>query len=358
MDKIECVVLGAGVVGLAVAARLAEAGLEVVVLEQHSCIGSETSSRNSEVIHAGIYYPAGSHKAQLCVRGKTLLYEHCEDYAVPYKRCGKIIVAAHKAQQATVESYLRKGVENQVHDLVWLSEEQVHEMEPEVQAVGAVLSPSTGIIDSHAYMLSLQGILEHAGGLLALQTRVLSIEGQAPTTIHTEGFSLQADWFINCAGLSAPDFAQDTPDPPKAYYAKGHYYAYSGRQPFSRLVYPVAEEGGLGVHVTLDLAGQIKFGPDVRWIDEVDYSFDESYFGDFVDAIRNYYPGVDPVRLHPSYTGIRPKIYPAGAGFQDFRIDGPEDHGLPGRVNLLGIESPGLTASLAIAEQVVSLVRS
>ena len=357
MDKIDCVIAGAGVIGLAVAAKLAASGLEVVVLEQHDCIGSETSSRNSEVIHAGIYYPAGSKKAALCVRGKALLYQHCDRHGVPFKRCGKVIVAAHQAQADTVRGYIQKAADNGVNDLVWLSQAEIEAMEPEVQTVGGVLSPSTGIIDSHSYMLSLQGQLEQAGGMLALQTEVRDVDSSPHPIVRTRDFALQTRWFINCAGLSAPTLARGTPNAPQAYYAKGHYYAYSGRQPFTRLVYPVAEAGGLGVHVTLDLAGQIKFGPDVRWIDQPDYSFDESHFDDFVAAIQSYYPALDPQRLHPSYTGIRPKIAPAGGDFEDFRIEGPRQHGVAGRVNLLGIESPGLTASLAIAEEVLSLVR-
>lgn len=367
MDKVECVVVGAGVVGLAVAAELARAGREVVVLEQHDCIGSETSSRNSEVIHAGIYYPQGSRKADLCVRGKQLLYRYCDQFDVPYKQCGKVIVAADQTQIDTVQGYIDKAAANGVDDLSWLSAAELAELEPEVACVGGVLSPSTGIIDSHAYMLSLQGELERCGGMIAFQTPVLEVRrprapAQQQTSsqalqVITADFELQADWFINCAGLHAPGLAAGTPNAPRAYYAKGHYYAYSGRQPFSRLVYPVAQTGGLGVHVTLDLAGQIKFGPDVRWIDTLDYSFDESHFDDFVTAIRSYYPTLDEQRLHPSYTGIRPKIAPPEGGFQDFRIEGPRTHGVSGWINLLGIESPGLTASLAIAQEVASQVQ-
>jgi len=352
-DSVQCVVVGAGVVGLAVASRLARRGVEVVVLEQHELIGSETSSRNSEVIHAGIYYPAGSLKARLCVVGKHMLYAYCEEFAVPHQRCGKIIVAAGDHQIETVKSYISKAAANGVDDLRWLDAAEVHALEPEVRTVGGVLSPSTGLIDSHAYMLSLQGELEQHGGMLALQTPVEKIVADAGEHIvYTPGYALRCRWVINAAGLQAPALTEQRPDPVQGYYAKGHYYAYSGAQPFSRLVYPVAEAGGLGVHVTLDLAGQVKFGPDVQWLDSPDYSFDESRFDDFVTAIRHYYPGLEPDRLHPSYTGIRPKLAPAGGGFEDFRIEGPDTHGLPGRVDLLGIESPGLTASLAIADEV------
>jgi len=361
MDKVDCVVVGAGVIGLAVAMRLAQSGLEVVVLEQHDCIGHEISSRNSEVIHAGIYYPANSRKAELCVDGKAKLYAYCDEFHVPYRQCGKLIVASQPDQVPTVREYIRKGAENGVTDLAWLSAEEIQALEPEVEAVGGVFSPSTGIIDSHAYMLSLQGRLERAGGMIALQTPVTHIERgsaghRSGPIVHTRDFALRTSWFINCAGLHAPTLARGTPNAPQAYYAKGHYYSYTGAQPFSRLVYPTAQVGGLGVHVTLDLAGQVKFGPDVRWVDSIDYSFEEQYFNEFVDAISAYYPSLDVTRLHPSYTGIRPKIAPASHGFTDFRIDGPATHGVQGWVNLLGIESPGLTASLAIADDVSNLV--
>lgn len=356
MDSVDCVVAGAGVVGLAVAMRLAQSGLDVVVLEQYDCIGHETSSRNSEVIHAGIYYPEDSHKARLCVAGKEKLYTYCEQFHVPYRRCGKLIVATNDEQVATVRGYIDRAKASGVHDLAWLNQKEVEALEPEVKTVGGVLSPSTGIIDSHSYMLSLQGQLEQAGGYIALQTRVERVEPKAQPIVHTHDFALQTRWFINSAGLEAPQLANGTPNAPDAFYAKGHYYAYAGKQPFSRLVYPTAQTGGLGVHVTLDLAGQVKFGPDVRWIDDIDYSFEEQYFDEFVAAIRAYYPNLDATRLHPSYTGIRPKIAPADHGFTDFRIDGPKTHGVPGWINLLGIESPGLTASLAIADEVANLV--
>ncbi|MEM9621134.1 MAG: NAD(P)/FAD-dependent oxidoreductase [Pseudomonadota bacterium] len=358
-DRVECVVVGAGVVGLAVASRLALQGIEVVVLERHELIGSETSSRNSEVIHAGIYYPQDSLKARLCVAGKHQLYAYCEQFAIPHHRCGKLIVATGEHQTALVRSYIQRAAANGVPDLRWLDGDEVRALEPEVAAVGGVLSPSTGVIDSHAFMLSLQGELEQYGGVVALQTPVVSITREGDQHIVlTPGFALRCRWVVNAAGLSAPHLTSTRAEPVRGYYAKGHYYAYSGAQPFSRLVYPVAEEGGLGVHVTLDLAGQVKFGPDVQWVDEPDYGFDESRFSDFVTAIKHYYPALDPQRLHPSYTGIRPKLAPAGSAFEDFRIDGPTQHGLPGRIDLLGIESPGLTASLAIADEVVKTLVS
>lgn len=353
LDKVECIVIGAGVVGLAVGAELARRGREVVVLEQHEIIGSETSSRNSEVIHAGIYYPSGSKKAELCVRGRARLYRHCEDYDVPYRRCGKLIVASRPEQETTVRDYIAKARANGVSDLYWVSGAELESLEPEVNGVGGVLSPSTGIIDSHSYMLSLQGILEAHGGTIAFNTLVNRI-GNGPTglEVQTGDLRLACKYLINSAGLCAPDLAVQITPGPKAYFAKGHYYAYSGAAPFSRLVYPVAESGSLGVHVTLDLAGQVKFGPDARWIDSIDYEFDESRFEDFVAAIRTYYPGLDTQKLHPGYTGIRPKIAPADTGFSDFILATPADHGVAGLINLLGIESPGLTASLAIADEV------
>jgi L-2-hydroxyglutarate oxidase LhgO len=361
-EHIQTVVIGAGVVGLAITRKLAMSGREVILLESEDAIGTATSSRNSEVIHAGIYYPENSLKAALCVRGREMLYAHCQQFAVPHKQCGKVIVAAHESQRDIVAGYQAQARRNGVDDLYWISQDELSELEPEVVGVGGVVSPSTGIVDSHAYMLSLQGIIEKHGGLVALNTKVLSIQsgGQLAgqkSIVRTEDLDIAGQWVINCAGLWAPQLAADTPGGPTAYYAKGHYYSYSGAQPFSRLVYPTAEAGGLGVHVTLDLAGQVKFGPDVRWIDDVDYSFDESHKQDFVAAIQAYFPNLDPERLHPSYTGIRPKISGPGIAAADFMLHTPVQHGIAGRINLLGIESPGLTASLAIAEQVDKVVR-
>ena len=355
-ERVECIVIGAGVVGLACARRLAAAGREVLVLERHDLIGSETSSRNSEVIHAGIYYPTGSLKAKLCVAGKHQLYEYCAEHQVPYRRCGKIIVATHAGQRAALEVYQRQAEANGVTDLSWLSQAQVQALEPAVAAVAGLLSPSTGIIDSHAYMLSLQGELEQRGGMIAFNTPVAGVTsiGNAQLAVTTPEMRLETSCVVNSAGLSAPDLIRSLlPQAPAAHYARGRYYAYSGKQPFSRLVYPVAETGGLGVHVTIDLAGQIKFGPDVEWIDSVNYEFDESRRDEFVAAIRQYYPAVQPERLHPSYVGIRPKISGRDENVADFRIDARETHGVPGLINLFGIESPGLTASLAIADVVM-----
>lgn len=358
-DQLDCVVVGAGVVGLACAARLAEAGRDVLVLERHGLIGSETSSRNSEVIHAGIYYPTGSLKAELCVEGKERLYAYCAEHHVPHARCGKIIVAVTDDQMTVLEGYRRQADANGVGVLEWLDAAAVHRLEPEVAAVGGLLSASTGIIDSHAYMLSLQGRLEAAGGMIAFNTPVAEVraEGDALRLV-AGGEVLHCRLLVNSAGLAAPALAATVhPAAPAGHYARGHYYGYSGKPPFSRLIYPVAEPGGLGVHVTLDLAGQVKFGPDVEWCERVDYSFDDRRKPAFAAAIRRYYPGLDEARLQPGYVGVRPKISAANEPAADFRIDGPDVHGVHGLVNLLGIESPGLTASLAIAERVERLLR-
>ncbi|MFU8817689.1 MAG: NAD(P)/FAD-dependent oxidoreductase [Pseudomonadales bacterium] len=358
-ESADVVVIGAGVVGLACAQALARAGRDVVVLERHGHIGSETSSRNSEVIHAGIYYPTGSSKAALCVRGKALLYRFCDDHAVPVRRCGKLIVASDPSQLATLRGYQQQAERNGAGRLAWLSGADVAALEPAVEAVAGVLSASTGIIDSHAYMLALQGELDAAGGMIAFRTPVTGlIPAPHGLRVSTADFQLDARWVVNAAGLHAPGVAAWlVADAPRAHYAIGHYYAYEGPAPFSRLVYPVAEAGGLGVHVTVDMGGQVRFGPDLVWIDSIDYGFDDSRREAFEVAIRRYFPALESRRLHPGYTGIRPKISGPGEPAADFRIDGPPAHGVPGLVNLLGIESPGLTASLAIAEAVVEQVR-
>ncbi len=361
-EAVDCVVIGAGAVGLACARALARAGRDVIVLEQHGQIGTETSSRNSEVIHAGIYYEPGSAKARLCVRGKALLYDHCAAFGVPFKRCGKLIVATDASQFDTLRGYQRQAVANGVGELRWLTVDEVARLEPAVRCVGAVWSESTGIIDSHAYMESLLGDLQAHGGVVAFhsQARAGRSEGNR-LIVETDDFSLDAALVVNAAGLSAPDLARTlathpADSLPRAYYAKGHYYTLTGRSPFAHLVYPVAEAGGLGVHVTLDLAGQARFGPDVMWIDGVDYAFDDANRGRFVAAIRRYYPDLDDTRLQPGYTGIRPKISGPAQPGADFALLGPDAHGVAGLFHLLGIESPGLTASLALAELLVERI--
>jgi len=344
------------VVGLAVARALARNGREVLVLERQNAFGTETSSRNSEVIHAGIYYPTGSLKARMCVRGKELLYEYCENYRVPCERIGKIIVATSARQFETLRDYQRKAKENGAGELPWLSQHDVEKLEPAVLCRAAVLSPSTGIIDSHSFMLSLLGDLEAHNGIISYLTEVSAINTNSGITVRCDGFELAPQVLVNSTGLDAVALSPATGPEDRGYFAKGHYYVLSGMSPFNRLVYPVAEEGGLGVHVTLDLAHQTRFGPDVVWTDGPDYTFETSNLDRFIDAIRRYYPDLDATRLHTGYTGIRPKLGPADAPTSDFVINGPERTGVSGYVDLLGIESPGLTASLAIAERVVELI--
>ena len=358
MDNVDAVVIGAGVIGLAVARALALRGREVIILEAEDHFGTVTSSRNSEVIHAGIYYPRGSLKAKTCVAGRGLLYDFCEEFGVPYRRCGKLIVATSEAQTAELEKINEAAAGNGV-ELEFFSRAQALELEPQLICEGALYSPLTGIIDSHAYMLTLLGQAETRGGLLVTESRVtgLSLERDGILIgINGEEPALRATTLINSAGIFAPDIAQliqggfPAERIPKRYFAKGNYFALAGRSPFERLVYPVPEPGGLGVHLTLDLAGRARFGPDVQWVEDYEYSVDPSRADRFYAAIRTYWPDLPDGALQPAYAGIRPKISGPNEPAPDFRIDGPETHGVPGVVNLFGIESPGLTASLALAE--------
>lgn len=341
--------------------------METLVLERHGSIGTETSSRNSEVIHAGLHYPMGSLKARTCILGRDLLYAYCETRGVPHKRCGKLIVATGDAQLADLSRIREAGRRNGVTDLHALDRREAQALEPELECVGALLSPSTGILDSHSYMLSLQGDAESNGAVIALLTPVTALK-VVPTGIEircgkaTEKETwIRARWVINAAGVCAVDIAMHTEGyprllVPRAYFAKGSYFSLRGRAPFSRLVYPVPEPGGLGVHLTLDMAGQARFGPDVEWVDTVDYSVDPRRSERFYAAIRSYWPGLRDDALLPAYSGMRPKISGPGEPAADFRIDGPAEHGVPGLIHLLGIESPGLTSSLAIAQHVLTLV--
>ncbi len=361
MDQVDTIVIGAGVVGLAVARELALAGREVIVLEAAEAIGTETSSRNSEVIHAGIYYPTGSLKAQLCIAGKHLLYDYCASRGVAHKRLGKILVATQDEELPTLSKYQKLAAANGVDDLQWLDAAAVRAMEPAVTAVAGLLSPSTGIVDSHALMLSLQGELEAHGGMVAFHAPVtagelredgivLEVAGAAPMT-------LQCGLLVNSAGLYAQNVARGLRGFPCAhvppqYFAKAHYYTLAGRSPFRRLIYPMPVAGGLGTHVTIDLGGQVKFGPDVRWVDGVNYDFDDSKANEFYESVRRYYPALEDGQLQPGYTGMRPKVSGPKEAAGDFIIQTPREHGVAGLVNLFGIESPGLTASLAIARRV------
>ena len=364
MEQVDCIVIGAGVVGLAVARALALQGREVMVLEAAGSIGTGTSSRNSEVIHAGLYYPAGSLKAQLCVQGKALLYAYCAERGVGHRRCGKLIVATHDDQVPQLQAIIAKAAVNGVDDLVLLSGDEARVLEPALACVAAVHSPGTGIVDSHALMLALQGDLEHAGGMVAFHSEVNRAIAPADgllsdiVLIANDGTALAARTVVNAAGLAAPGLARrfaglDPRHIPPAYYAKGSYFTLAGRAPFSRLIYPVPEVAGLGVHLTLDLGGQAKFGPDVQWVDSPDDLMVDPARGDaFYAEVRKYWPQLPNGALIPGYAGIRPKISGPNEAAADFTLQGPADHGVAGLVSLYGIESPGLTSCLAIAQSV------
>jgi len=359
MDRVDCVVIGAGVIGLAIARKLALAGREVIVLEAEDAIGTHTSSRNSEVIHAGIYYPKASLKARTCVEGKHLLYDYCASHGVPHRRCGKLIVATTEHQLGELAGIRDKAHANGVTDVDWIAKEDVARMEPELFCMGALHSPSTGIIDSHALMLAYLGDAEAAGAMLALKSPL------ERAMVRPDGFELwvagsdpiACSLLVNSAGLRAPSVAKRIEGYPAELapcelYAKGNYYSLTRRAPFSRLIYPVPEPGGLGVHVTLDLAGQARFGPDVEWVERINYDVDPRRAERFYAAIRRYWPGLPDGSLSPGYAGIRPKTAGPGEPAPDFEIQGPRRHGVPGLVQLYGIESPGLTASLALARLV------
>jgi L-2-hydroxyglutarate oxidase LhgO len=363
-EEVDCVVIGAGVVGLATARALALAGREVLLLEACAAIGTQTSSRNSEVVHAGMYYATGSLKAQLCVRGNRLLYDYCAERGIGHQRCGKLIVATTPDQLTQLEAIRVRAVANGVTDLVFLDLSEVQLLEPALRCVGALHSPSTGIVDSHGLMLSLLADVEHAGGILALNSPLDQVEcaQEAIKLIASDGTRLSARTVVNAAGLQAPTLARriaglDPSHVPQAFFAKGNYFTLAGRSPFSHLIYPVPEAAGLGVHLTLDLGGQARFGPDVQWVDSPDDTQVDSARGDaFYAEVRKYWPALPDGALQPAYAGIRPKISGPGDPARDFCIQGPKDHGIPGLVNLFGIESPGLTSCLAIADMVRDLL--
>ncbi len=368
-EFIQTVVVGAGVVGLAAARELAMSGRDVIVLESEDAIGTGTSARNSEVIHGGMYYPEGSHKARLCVKGKHLLYDYCESHGVNHSRLGKLIVATGEEEVSTLEEIRQKGLINGVNDLRYVDADELREIEPNVRAVRALLSPSTGLVDSHGLMLAYQGDAENHGAMLALSSPlngariedgqiILQVGGDTP-------MELACKELVNSAGLGALDLGRSisglapehVPEQPKL-MAKGNYFILSGKSPFSRLIYPVPFVGGLGIHSTLDLGGQTKFGPDAEWTENPDYEVDPGRAASFYDSVRRFWPDLPDGSLNPGYAGIRPKLRgpEAGKHFDDFLIQGPKDHGVPGLVNLFGIESPGLTSSLAIAEDVRALM--
>ena len=357
--QVQAVVIGAGAVGLACARALALAGKEVIILERNTDFGLETSARNSEVIHAGIYYPPGSLKAKMCVQGRQRLYAFCQSHGVEHSRCGKLIVATSERQVSELKNIQARALANGVDDLELLTASQAVALEPSLHAMGALLSPSTGIINGRAYMLALLGEAELHGASLALNSRVQSMQSTATglqLSVLCDGVeeTLLADLVVNAAGHQAIALA-NTCDAvaaekiPRAYLAKGNYFSLAGRSPFSRLIYPVPEPGGLGVHLTLDLGMQARFGPDVEWVQTEDYSVNPQRAEVFYAAIRKYWPDLKDDALQPAYAGIRPKTVPQGSPDADFQLQGPDEHGVAGLVNFYGIESPGLTSSLALA---------
>lgn len=371
MDRVDAVVVGAGVVGLAVARALALEGRDVVIVEREGAFGSGTSSRNSEVIHAGIYYPHGSLKARLCVRGRKLLYDFCAARGVAHRRCGKLVVATTAAEVAKLDAIAAHAQANGVDDLQRLSQDEALALEPMLRCEAALLSPSTGIVDSHGLMTALLGDAESAGALLALHSPFVGARRHgADWVISTggdEAFEMATGLLVDCAGLGAQAVARTIDGFPAAAipaerYAKGHYCTLAGRAPFSHLIYPTPVDGGLGIHLTLDLGQQARFGPDVLWLPEgtaesaLEYQVSPALASAFEADIRRYWPGLPSGGLQPAYAGVRPKLSGPGAPNADFHIAGPAQHGCPGVVVLFGIESPGLTSSLAIAEHVMALL--
>jgi L-2-hydroxyglutarate oxidase LhgO len=357
---LQVLVVGAGIVGLAVARALALRGDDVIVAEATSAIGTGTSSRNSEVIHGGMYYPTGSVRARHCVAGRRLLYAYCALHGVAHRKCGKLIVATSESERAKVETIHAQGLANGVEGLLLLDGDAARAVEPELSCIAALLSPETGIIDSHGYMLALRGDIEDHGGAIALNTPVetMSRRGGQWSVRFGTGDIFDFDAVINCAGLAAQALARRIEDYPQArvprlVLVKGNYFSYAGRPAFSRLIYPMPADGGLGVHVTLDLAGRMRFGPDTEWIEEENYDVDPHRADSFYARVRTYWPGLRDGALTPDYAGIRPKLTGRGEVQADFLIEGPAEHGIDGLVQLFGIESPGLTASLSLAENVV-----
>ncbi|WP_199054433.1 NAD(P)/FAD-dependent oxidoreductase [Aquitalea sp. ASV15] len=361
MDTLDCVVIGAGVVELAIARQLAMAGREVMICEAEAQPGQHTSSRNSEVIHAGLYYPTGSLKARLCVQGRAMLYRYCAERHIPHQRIGKLLLAHSAAELPRLQDIARRAAANGVDDLQWLDAAGVRALEPALSAHAALLSPSTGIVDSHALLQALLADAEAHGAQLACHSPV-SGGRTLPQGLLLEiaGMPIQARLVINAAGLWAASVATNIAGVPRetipaAHYARGVYFSLSGRSPFSRLIYPLPEAGGLGCHLTLDLAGQARFGPDVEWIDGVDYRLDPARAAAFYHSIRRWWPQLADDALQPAYAGVRPKLVGPGMADADFVIQGPAEHGVAGLINLYGIESPGLTSCLALAEAVTAL---
>ena len=375
MEQVDCVVIGAGVVGLAVAREMALQGRETILLERENAFGTISSARNSEVIHAGIYYPKDSLKAKLCVQGNRLLYEYCRDHQVATQPYGKLIVASDESQIDDLRAILYKAQNNGVPEIKMISGDEAKALEPNLKCSAAILSSTTGIVDSHGYMLSLLGGFEDAGGMVAYQSPLLSAkpignnakDGYELQIGGADSMQIQTKLLINCAGMSAPAVAQKIEglakdQIPKAYFAKGNYFSLSGKSPFTHLIYPIPEPGGLGVHLTLDMGGQAKFGPDVEWLnieseEQIDYTVDLKRGDGFYEAVRRYWPGLKDGSLQPDYSGVRAKIVPPNAPAGDFCFNGPQEHGMQGLYNLYGFESPGLTSSLAIAKHLQKLIK-
>ena len=376
MDQVDCVVIGAGVVGLAVAREMALQGRETILLERESAFGTISSARNSEVIHAGIYYPKDSLKAKLCVEGNRMLYEYCRTHHVATQPYGKLIVASDESQLDDLQAILYKAQQNEVPEIKMITGDQAKAMEPELNCAAAVLSASTGIVDSHGFMLSLLGGFEDAGGMIAYQSPLISAkplgenakDGFELEIGGADGMKIQTKLLINCAGMSAPAIARkiqslNEEQIPKAYFAKGNYFSLTGKSPFKHLIYPIPEPGGLGVHLTLDMGGQAKFGPDVEWLEideesQIDYTVNPRRGEGFYEAVRRYWPGLKDNTLQPDYSGVRAKIVPPNAPAGDFCFNTPKNHGLEGLFNLYGFESPGLTSSLAIAKHLEGHIKS
>lgn len=359
----QVLVIGAGVVGLAIARRAALSGHEVIVAEATGGIGNGVSSRNSEVIHAGMYYPTGSLRARHCVRGRRMLYDFCASHGVPHRRVGKLIVAVDEKQISKIEGIARQGEINGVEGLELIGANAARTLEPALNCVAALHSHETGIIDSHAFMLALEGDLEDRGGMIAFNTAIERLrhtaDGWDVRFGGAETGTLTVDAVINSAGLGAQKIARATEGYPQArvprlVLAKGNYFGFAGKPAFSRLIYPAPVEGGLGTHVTLDMAGRMRFGPDVEWLESESYTVDPKRADSFYASVRTYFPALPDNSLVPDYCGIRPKLTGQGEPAADFMIDGPAAHGLPRLVNLFGIESPGLTSALSIADDVVA----
>lgn len=365
MNDVDGIVIGAGVIGLGIARALARGGREVIILERERHFGMHTSSRNSEVIHAGIHYEPNSLKARLCVAGRDLLYRYCAERGIPHRRCGKLTVATDPAQVAALEKIEANARASGVLDLEWLDGSEARGVEPELKCIRALSSPSTGIIDSHVFMQSLLADAEAAGATIAYDTQVTALRatsGGIEIAVNGESVPVvRAHTVVNAAGLQADRVASSIQDFPARFiptvsFAKGSYFALSGPSPFSRLVYPAPPPGGhLGIHMTLDLGGAARFGPDSEWVERLDYAVDPKRVGLFAAAIREYWPGLSESRLYPAYAGIRPKVSGPGEPARDFCILGPQQHGVAGVVNLFGMESPGLTASLALGEYIAAL---